>query len=225
MHEEAKKAAGLKALEFVHENMLIGLGTGSTARYFILGLIEKCRAGLKIEAVATSLDSESLAREGGIAILDIHSVTSLDLVVDGADEVDKKKRLIKGAGGALVREKIIASMSQEMIVVVDESKMVDKLGQCPLPVEVLPFGAEATKRQLEEKGFSNVWRKNSDGSHYMTDNHNWILDISFKAPPENPEEAHCALINQPGVVDTGFFFGLAKKIIIGCFDGSIKIQQ
>lgn len=223
--EDAKLAAGLKALEYVKDGMLIGLGTGSTARCFILGLIEKWNTGLDIRAIATSQASEKLARSGGIPILDIHSITSIDLTVDGADEVDSKKRLIKGAGGALVREKIIASMSKEMVVVIDESKVVDQLGNAPLPVEVVSFGAEATKIQLEKKGYTSTWRTNPDGSKYTTDNENWILDITFKKPPEDPERDHIAIISQPGVVDTGFFFNLANRIIIGFSDGTAVVKQ
>lgn len=221
--DKAKDVASLKALEFVQGGMRIGLGTGSTATRFIQHLIEKCKQGLKIEAVATSLASAKIAQEGGIPLLDVNAITSLDLIVDGADEIDPKKFLIKGAGGALVREKIIAAMSQDMIVIADETKLVEKLGIHPLPIEIIPFGAEATKKHIEMQGFSGKWRLKKDKSKFVTDNHNWIFDISFPSPPDSPEKVHFSLLSIPGVVDTGFFFHLAKRCVIGKQDGTTRV--
>ena len=223
--ERSKNAASKKALEFVEDGMRIGLGTGSTTALFISHLIEKCKAGLNIQAAATSLASEKMAREGGIPMLDISKLTALDLTIDGADAIDPKKRLIKGAGGALVREKIIATMSAQMIVVADESKLVANLGATLLPVEIIPFAPMSTKEQLESLGFPGTFRKNPDGSPYITDNHNWILDITLPNPLEHPEEAHMEMIKLPGVVETGFFFHLANRIVIGKEDGSAIVQN
>ncbi|NGX27258.1 MAG: Ribose-5-phosphate isomerase A [Chlamydiae bacterium] len=222
-HDAAKDAASKKALSFVQDGMHIGLGTGSTAAHFIKHLIEKCKQGLKVQAVATSIASQEMAKKGGIPLLDINTISFLDLSVDGADEIDPEKRLIKGAGGALVREKIIAAMSKEMIVIADESKLVKKLGAHPLPVEIIPFGAEATKKHIEDKGFSGKWRKNGRETHYLTDNQNWIFDITFPSLIDEPEAIHLSLLSIPGVVDTGFFFHLAKQCVIGKQDGTTTI--
>lgn len=220
-----KKAVGCRAAEFVQDGMLVGLGTGSTAFYFIEKLTSLCREGLKIQAVASSMQSLALAKKGNIPLLDINTVTSLDLTVDGADEIDLKKRMIKGGGGAHVREKIVASMSKEMIVIVDESKCVDQLGSCKLPVEVLAFAASATLKKIQKLGYNGAFRKSSNGSLLLSDNGNPIVDIHFHEPRLNPEEDHEALIHLPGVVDTGFFFHLASKVIVGFFDGQIVIRS
>lgn len=223
-HDEAKNSASLKALEFVKEGMVLGLGTGTTASFFIKHLIKRCQDGLKVKAVTTSVASEKMARDGQIPLLDVNTLTSLDLTIDGADEIDPSKRLIKGAGGALMREKIIATMSKEMIVIADESKLVDKLGKCPIPIEVIPFGVEAIKKQISDIGYEGNWRKHPDGSIYLTDNQNRILDISLPSPLENPEEMHAKLNSIPGVLATGFFFNLATHIVIGKDDGSVSVQ-
>lgn len=222
-HDIGKRAASAKALEYVKPKMIIGLGTGSTARFFIDLLIEAFRKGLPIQVVATSKTSEMLAQKGELPVLDSNKVISIDLVVDGADEIDGKKRMIKGAGGALVREKIIASMAKEMIVIADSTKLVKKLGAKPLPVEIIPFGAEATKKHLEDLGFFGKWRTNEQKTNFLTDNHNWILDITLSSHCENPELDHRKIKDIPGVVDTGFFINLATRIIIGNEDGSTKI--
>lgn len=222
-HDFAKDAAAKRALEFVKEGMHIGLGTGSTSAHFIHHLSEKCRAGFSIHAASTSKESEQMAREGGIPILDIEKVSHLDLVVDGADEVDGQKRLIKGAGGALVREKIIAAMSGKMIVIVDETKCVTKLGKAPLPVEVVPFAGKATEAQMASLGLSGSYRLDKSGNLFVTDNHNWIFDITFSSPPDNPEELHQQLLQIPAVVDTGFFFNLATTIVVGKADNSVRV--
>ncbi|MBS0630258.1 MAG: ribose-5-phosphate isomerase RpiA [Verrucomicrobia bacterium] len=223
-HDNGKEIAGLKALEFVKDGMLLGLGTGSTAAHFIKHLIKRCQNGLKIQAVATSLDSERLAREGGIEMIDINTISSLDLVVDGADQIDPNKRLIKGAGGALMREKIVATMSKMMVVIADESKLVEKLGLCALPIEVLPFGVDAIRKQLADRSYRGTWRKKSDGSYYLTDNHNRIFDISLPSQLDDPESVHEEIRQIPGVLETGFFFNLATHIVIGKTDGTAVVK-
>ncbi len=220
-----KKAVGYKAAELVDDGMLIGLGTGSTAFFFIEKLIQRCQQGLKIHAIASSAQSLDQARKGKIPLLDIHAVTSLDLTIDGADEIDPQKRMIKGGGGALVREKIIASISKEMIVIVDESKCVDKLGNCKLPIEVISFASHATLRRIEKLGYRCDFRKQGKNSLFVTDNGNHIIDIHFHEPRNNPEEDDEALMHIPGVVDTGFFFHLAGRVIVGFFDGQIVIKS
>lgn len=219
----AKEAAGRMAADLIKDGMLVGLGTGSTAAYFIDSLIERCRNGLKISAVATSERSEQQAREGGIPILDINSLTSLDIVVDGADEIDKQKCMIKGGGGALLREKIVANMAREMIVVVDDHKVVDKLGTFPLPVEIVAFAHEVTLNKIQTLGYSGVFRRQSNGNLYLTDNGNYIADIIFKQLPLSPEKDNDKIRSIPGVVETGFFFKLAGRVLVGHANGSVDI--
>lgn len=220
-----KKAVGYKAAEFVENGMRIGLGTGSTAHYFIERIIQRCKEGLKVHAVASSNRSLEQARKGHIPLLDIDQVTSLDLTVDGADEIDPQKRMIKGGGGALVREKIVASMSRELIVIIDESKLVAELGKCKLPVEIIPFAMAATVQHIHKAGYHGEFRKSSNGDLYVTDNGNLIYDIHFNHTRQQPEKDHDTLIHIPGVVDTGFFFNLAGRIIVGFSDGQIVVKE
>jgi ribose 5-phosphate isomerase A len=223
--EAAKKAVGYKAAELIQDGMIVGLGTGSTAFYFIERLITRCKEGLSIKAVASSEKSLQQAQKGGIPIGDINRLKHIDITVDGADEIDPQKRMIKGGGGALVREKIVASMSHELVVIVDESKLVPQLGKAKLPVEVIPFGYSATLNSIEKLGFKGAWRMNADGSLYTTDNQNYIFDIHFDHLCSHPEKDHEALLHIAGVVDTGFFFNLAGRVIVGFFDGQIVVQE
>lgn len=219
----AKKAAGEAAAELVQSGMLVGLGTGTTAVFFIDRLIERCRSGLKITAVATSQRSMQRAREGGIPILDINAVTKIDMVVDGADEIDQEKRMIKGGGGALLREKIIASMSSEMVVIVDSSKVVDYLGHFHLPVEIVPFAYHWIIKEMEQLGYRGTLRKNKEAP-YVTDNGNYIFDIQLNYPCLNPEADEKKLKAITGVVETGFFFKLAGRVIVGYENGTTKFR-
>lgn len=223
--EEIKRVVGYRAAEFVQPGMKVGLGTGSTAFYFIEKLIERCRSGLKIEAVASSKRSFAQAEKGGIPMIDINQITSLDLTVDGADQIDHQKRMIKGGGGALVREKIVAAMSREMIVIIDEHKLSSLLGKCKLPVEIVPFGIKATISHMEKQGFFGKMRTNQDFSLYITDNGNHIIDLSLPEERTNPEQDHDTLLHIPGVVDTGFFFHLSGRIIVGFDDGQVIVKS
>jgi|SRR5579862_1071911 len=222
--ESIKKAVGYQAAELIQDGMLVGLGTGSTAFFFIERLIQRCKEGLRIHAAASSQHSFQQARNGKIPLVDINILTTLDVTVDGADEIDPKKRMIKGGGGAHVREKILATMSHELIIIVDESKLVPELGTCKLPVEVLPFAHLATLHHIEKAGYKGIFRTASNGSPFVTDNHNLIVDIEFEKTRNQPEDDHEILIHLPGVVDTGFFFNLAGRVIIGFFDGQIVIK-
>lgn len=219
--DQAKKAAGRAAADLIQDSMRIGLGTGSTAFYYIERLIERCREGLKISAAATSEASRKQALEGGIPLLDLDSLTSLDITVDGADEIDQQKRMIKGGGGALLREKIIASISKELIITVDETKIVKNLGHFPLPIEIIPFANAATANRLQKMGYQVQWR-NKDGKRYVTDNGNYILDIRLSDPCLEPEKEHERIRSVCGVVETGFFFNLAGRVLIGQSDGQVK---
>ncbi len=221
MLEDAKIAAGRKAVEFIESGMIVGLGSGSTAKCFIQSLIE---SGLRIQAVPSSRASAEFAEKGGIEVIDINSVPRIDITVDGADEIDSKKRMIKGGGGAHVREKILASSSDEMIVIVDNSKLVPAIGTKKLPVEVMFYGSPATRMKIEELGQKGKWRMNEDGTLFITENGNLLYDIVFDSPPKAPEHLHEALVNIPGVIDTGFFFHLAGRVIVGYPEGKTEVR-
>jgi ribose 5-phosphate isomerase A len=220
--EKCKKAAAEKASTFIKDGMIVGIGTGSTTFYFIEKLIQLCKEGLHIQAIASSEKTMEIARRGEIPLLDINSVKSLDIYVDGADEIDPEKRMIKGGGGALVREKISANMSKERIFIADESKLVTKLGRRSLPVEIIPFGSAATIHQLERLGYKGVLRLRNKAL-YITDNHNLIYDVHL-SDNIKPEMVHQQITAVPGVVDTGFFFNLAGRVIIGFLDGKVVVQ-
>ncbi len=224
--EESKKAAGYLAASFVEKKMIVGLGTGSTAYYFIEKLIERnSLENLEIRAIASSSTSSKQALAGGIQLVDINEINYIDLTVDGADEIDKQKRMIKGGGGALLREKMLASMSKEMIVVVDETKLTNQLGHKKLPVEVIPFGNKITLHKIEKLGLRGELRKDTKTIEqpYVTDNGNYIIDIHFSNQIENPEQLDLLLKEIPGVVETGFFFNLAGRVIIAFKDGQTLV--
>jgi ribose 5-phosphate isomerase A len=226
--EALKKAVGYKAASFIENGMVVGLGTGSTAKYFIEKLIERQKTeGLSIQTVASSTRSLDLAEKGGLPILDINTITSIDVTVDGADEIDTKKRIIKGGGGALLREKIVASMSKELIIIIDESKKSPLLGNKKLPVEVVPFASHATLYKIHKLGWAAHFRKESETStkYYITDNGNYIIDINFAAPLDHPEKEHETLKEIPGVVETGFFFNLAGRVITSYHDGQVIVTD
>lgn len=212
--KKIKEFLGKNASEYIQDGMLVALGSGSTAKEFIKCLAQKCKGGLKIHAIASSKESENLAKIESIPLVDEKYVDHIDIMVDGADEVDHQKRMIKGRGGALLREKILASFAKEIIILIDETKLVEKLGKVPLPVEIVPFGAQITVQQLEKLGYKGSIRVNN-GEYYITDNGNLILDIQFNKVRENPEIDYRTIKSVAGVVEVGFFFNLASKILIG----------
>jgi len=217
---EAKRVAAERAVDFISEGMTVGLGTGSTVYYAIQKLGRRVQAGLNIRAVDTSVRSEELAHELGIKLVPFAEIDSIDITIDGADEVDPQWNLIKGGGGALLREKIVAAASKQFIVIVDESKVVNQLGKFPLPVEVIPFGWELTVRKLTQMGLNPQMRM--DGNNpYITDNGNYIFDCHIGAIP-NPAQLHEQINRVVGVVDNGLFVGYATKVIVGHQDGSVK---
>ena len=215
-----KKAVGYEAAELIQNGMRVGIGTGSTVYFFIERLIQKCKEGLLISAFSSSMASEKQAREGGIPILT--EMTELDITVDGADEIDPQKRMIKGGGGALFREKIIASASSEMIVIIDESKLVTHLGKRPLPVELTTYATPSIIRKINQAGYKGHIRMTAEKTPFITDNGNYIYDIYFDTLRESPEEDEERLIHIPGVIDTGFFFHLAGRVLIGYEGGEVK---
>lgn len=216
IHDKAKEAAGKAASELIQNGMTVGLGTGSTAAYFIKHLAFRCQNGLKIKAIATSSASETLAKKGGIPLLDEKKIKTLDIAIDGADEIDCRLQMIKGGGGALLREKIIACMANEMIAIVDQKKYVKTLGAFPLPIEVSCFGIAATLHHLRQ--YHPKVRPN-----FLSDNGNFIVDLHLKKKIRHVEELDRQLKSIPGVLETGLFVNIAKMVIIGYEDGSTRI--
>ena len=212
--EAQKQAAAERALELVKPGTIVGLGTGSTARYFIEGLALRVRNGLTVHAVVTSLESRALAEAGGIPIRE-RADGSLDLAVDGADEIDPAVNCVKGRGGALLREKIVAHASRRFVLIADETKLVGRLGRGPVPVEVLPFLWEATSRSIESLGGRPQLRM-APGGPFRTDNGNLVLDTSFGVVDA---ALGVALHGIPGVIEHGLFFGMARAAIVGSASG------
>ncbi|CAN1721088.1 Ribose-5-phosphate isomerase A [Hyphomicrobium sp. 1Nfss2.1] len=223
-----KVAAAERALTFVEPGMRLGLGTGSTTAKFVDALGRKVAAGLDVLCVATSEATQMQAEKLGIRMSNLDETPFLDLTVDGADELDGELRLIKGGGGALLREKIVATASGRMIVIADASKKVDTLGAFPLPLEVVTFGLTATRNMISAlaadvgcEGDIKV-RMLSDGSPFRTDSGNLILDCHF-GRIEDPEELDEALKLVPGVIENGLFIGIADLAIIAAPDGVLLI--
>ncbi len=216
--QAAKKAAAEHAVSFVEEDMVVGLGTGSTAYFAIQRLGEMVSAGFKIQAVATSLQTEKLARENCIPLME--SFEHVDVTIDGADEVDGNGYLIKGGGGALTREKIVAAASSLEIIIVDPTKRVDRVGEFPLPVEVIPFGHAYVATVLRNMGCS-VQLREQDQTIFRTDNENYILDCSFGAI-DSPETLALGINSIPGVVENGLFIGLTDLVLIGSDEGMVE---
>ncbi len=212
--EEAREAAARAAVELVEPGMLLGLGTGRTAERFVKLLGARVRAGLKVTGVATSRGTETEARREGIPLVPLPADRPLDLTVDGADEVDPKLRLIKGGGGALLREKIVASASRRLVIVVDAAKLVRSLGAFPLPVEVVRFGWERTVKRLEAMGADVARRETAEQEPFLTDEGHFILDARFGRIAD-PEALAGTLDATAGVVEHGLFLGMAHTVLVG----------
>ena len=218
-----KKRAALKAVEWVKDGMVLGLGTGSTAYYAIEAIGDLVKEGHELVGVPTSKNTEDLARGLGIPLASLESVDRIDLTIDGADEVDPKLRLIKGMGGALLKEKVVASVSDTEIIAVDDTKLVDVLGtKSPLPVEVIPFGHKRSWEAIERFGCKARLRGGRDP--FVTDSGNYIYDCKF-VRIENPEDLERRLNLIPGVVENGLFIGLATRVAIGTKDGVIVKER
>ncbi|NGX55967.1 MAG: Ribose-5-phosphate isomerase A [Candidatus Anoxychlamydiales bacterium] len=224
MNDQIKKNLGIYASKLVKDNMIVGLGTGSTANHFIQSLSKRISEGLKINAIASSKDSLNLAKKNNINIIDPKEVDIIDLYVDGADEVDKKKQMIKGHGAALLNEKILAKFSKEVIIIVDETKLVDKIGKKTLPVELTTFCHVLTKKLLEKKGFIGEFRKEKE-KLIITENNNYILDIQLSNLVDNIYDLQMQLLSIPGVIETGLFYDLPSKIIIGKTDNTFDVIE
>jgi ribose 5-phosphate isomerase A len=218
--QAAKRVAAQRAAGLIEDGMMVGLGSGTTATLFIKLLGERVAKGLKIQGIASSIASEDLARSLGIPIVDFEACPTLDLTVDGADEVAPGLALIKGGGGALLREKIVASASRRFLIVADRSKLVPRLGHFPLPVEVIPMATPLVRRQLEALGLKPAVRHHPDGSLYITDEGNLLLDCA-SGPEliEDPARLAASIRAMVGVVEHGLFLGMANVALIADSNG------
>jgi ribose 5-phosphate isomerase A len=207
-----KKTVAEKAVGFIESGMVIGLGTGSTVRFMIESLAEKIKNGLDIKTISTSNATSKFAASLGITVLNLSDVDEIDLTIDGADEVDPNLNGIKGGGGALLYEKIVASSSKKNIWMVDSTKRVEMLGRFPLPLEVVPFGTNQTFNKLFSLGYNPKFRI-VDGKNYVTDGNHFIIDLQLKKI-EKPDELNKKLLLIPGVIETGLFLGICDVLIV-----------
>lgn len=209
-----KEVAGRAGLKFVRDGNVVGLGTGSTAAYFVQALAEQVQAGMKIRGIPTSSGTRDLAASLGIPLTTFDEVQQIDVTVDGADEFDPHLNLIKGGGGALLREKIVASASRQLVIVADSSKQVQVLGKFPLPVEVIPFAQALVARKIEALGAKSVRvRTRSDGRVFVTDEGHHILDCSF-GQIADPAGLARILSDLPGIVEHGLFIAMADVVLL-----------
>ena len=220
--DEIKQRLGVYAADFIKQDMLIGLGTGSTVYYLLKELGKRKQQGLDFTAVCTSLQTQDILKEEGINFVSLDDVEKLQLAIDGADEADVKGNLIKGGGGALLQEKIVEAAANELIIIVDEKKNVQTLGTFPLPVEVITFGWKQVKQKIETIYGIKTKLREKEENVFLTDHRHYILDCYFNAIP-NPAQLNTDLHLIPGVVETGLFIGMTTKIITGHADGNIRI--
>ena len=229
MSRELKIRAAAAAFEFVKDGMKLGIGTGSTADEFIRILGDNVAKGLNVIGVPTSERSAALCRKVGVPLTTLDETPELDLTVDGADETDRDLTLIKGGGGALLREKIVAAASADMVVIADDSKLVETLGAFPLPIEVNPFGLGATRRAVEKcadaLGLTGaIDLRQAEGKPYLTDGGHFILDASFGRIPD-AQGLSSALLEIPGVVQHGLFIGLASTVVLAGEGGITLLRR
>ncbi len=218
--EDIKKLVGTYAAQFVEQDSVIGLGTGSTVYWLLQELGNRIQQGLRFTAVPTSTQTLTIGRELGIQFTELNSVDELSITIDGADEADPQLQLIKGGGGALLQEKMVAAATKKLIIIADHTKVVDTLGKFPLPVEVIPFGWKHVQKHIASLGCGKVVLRTKNNETYITDNHNYILDCWFNKI-EDAAALNIALNGIPGVVENGLFINMAKEVIAGYPDGSI----
>ena len=218
-----KEVVGKKAVEYVKDGMIVGLGTGSTVFYFVHALADRVKEGLNVEMVSTSIQTVELAQSLGLTIKELEEIDHIDLAVDGVDEIDKEFNAIKGGGAALFREKIVADIAREVIWIYEESKDVEKLGNFNLPVEILPFGYSHTIRKMEEAGLNPVLRL-KDGNTLITDNNNFIVDLhlGYGFDIKSVKEKLESIV---GVVEHGLFLNMCKLCIKGTEHGAVIIEN
>jgi ribose 5-phosphate isomerase A len=214
---DAKELAAKKSLDLVEDGMVVGLGSGSTATRFIKLLGERVKGGLKIRGIPSSNRSKELAESLSIPVIDFRQCSEIDVAIDGADEIGPGLALIKGGGGALVHEKIVASASRRFIVVADSSKVVTRLGKFPLPVEVIPIASPVVARKLVQIGIRSAIRRSKTGSEFITDEGNLILDCEC-GEIQDPDRLAASIRNIVGVVEHGLFLHMAERALVS--DGS-----
>jgi ribose 5-phosphate isomerase A len=224
-----KAAAARASLRFVHDGNIVGLGTGSTAAHAVRFLGERARAGLKIRGIPTSVQTRDLAASVGIPLTTFDEIQSIglqpiDVTIDGADEFDAQLRLIKGGGGALLREKIIASASKQVVIIADSSKQVAVLGKFPLPVEVIPFAQSLVAARVTALGATVKLRKDAKGNPFVSDEGHHILDCSFGQIPNPPALAR-KLSDMPGIVEHGLFIDLATVVLVAKGENVTELRR
>jgi ribose 5-phosphate isomerase A len=219
-----KEAAARSSLRFVKDGHVVGLGTGSTAAYFIQLLGEKVKNGLQIRGIPSSNRSREQAASLGIPLTTLDECQQIDVTVDGADEVDPQLRLIKGGGGALLHEKIVASATKQLVIVVDASKRVPVLGKFPLPVEVVKFAKALVKKRIEALGAQVELRRTVDDRPFLTDENNYILDCHFGQIPDADGLAR-RLSDMPGIVEHGLFIGMASVVLVANGSEVIELRR
>lgn len=222
-HDDEKQAAARASLRFVRDGQIVGLGSGSTATYVVQFLGERVRAGLKIVGIPTSNKTRDLAASLGIPLTSLEQTPQIDVTIDGADEIDPQLSLIKGGGGALLHEKIVASASRHFVIIADSSKQVPTLGKFPLPIEVIIFAQPLVKRKIEAFGATVTLRMAGD-TPFVTDEGHHILDCNFGAISDVPALAR-KLSDMPGIVEHGLFVHMASVVLIGKANGVIELQQ
>ena len=218
-----KQAVARAGLNFIQDGQVVGLGSGSTSAFFIQFLGERVRAGLQIRGIPTSMRAQQLAEKYGIRLATLDEIRTIDVDVDGADEFDPQFQLIKGGGGALLREKIVASVSKQFVVLADSSKQVPFLGKFPLPIEVIPFAETVLIQRISALGATVMLRKAPDGSAYKTDEGHHILDCHFGKIPD-PCALAQTLSGMPGVVEHGLFIKLASVVLLAKDNRVIELQ-
>ncbi|MDX8045367.1 ribose-5-phosphate isomerase RpiA [Gracilibacillus sp. S3-1-1] len=220
--EQLKQIVAKEAVNYVKDGMKLGLGSGSTMYFFMKELGERVQDGLNVVGIPTSNKTAEWAKEFNVPLTDFSETQELDLAIDGADEVDLNLQLIKGGGGALLREKVVAASAKEFLVIVDESKIVDHLGTFPLPVEVVPFGWEVTAKEITALG-CELERRTDNGQVYVTDNGNYILDCKFDKILD-PEKLNKDLQSLVGVVENGLFINMTSKVLISDLE-QVKVME
>jgi len=222
--DEIKKLVAEKAVDLVQDGMVLGIGSGSTVAYFIAAIAKKFREGLVCTSVTTSSQTKLLAGKEGIKLTELNDVSFIDLTIDGADETDHQLQLIKGGGGYLLQEKMVAASSRELVVIADNKKYQPFLGEFPLPVEVIPYGWKQVRSKIENSFGIEAKLREKEGNPFTTDHGHYILDCCFQKI-EDPAGLNARLHLIPGIVETGLFVDMCNKAIIGFPDGSTQIIE